>query len=79
MVQQITEALLLKMNEQLGEKVEEQGLQSFLDLDFNYKSVFADYIAKVFDLTRQKITLDLKRNEAVLGLEQRLANKDKEI
>jgi hypothetical protein len=41
--------------------------------------LFADYIGKVYELTRQKIAQDLKRNEAMQVLEERLANKDKEI
>ena len=67
------------MEEQVGEKVEEQSLQSYLDLDFNYKSIFADYIGKVYELTRQKFAQDVKKGEAIQVLETKLTNKDKEI
>jgi len=40
------------MNEQLGEWFEPQELKSVLDLDFNYKNVFNEYIAKMYEFTR---------------------------
>jgi hypothetical protein len=77
--EQITAGLLSKLEEQVGEKGEEQGLQSYLDIDFNYKSLFADYVVKVFELTRQKVAQDLKKGDAIKILEEKLVNKDKDI
>lgn len=76
-VEQITTGLLAKLEEQVGEKINDPGLQSYLDLDFNYKSLFADYVAKVFELTKQKVAQDMKKADAIKILEEKLANKDK--
>lgn len=76
-VEQITTGLLAKLEEQVGEKINDPGLQSYLDLDLNYKSLFADYVSKVFELTKQKVAQDMKKADAIKIFEEKLANKDK--
>lgn len=48
--------------------MEDQSLNSILDLDFNYKSLFADYISKVFELTRQQVAEEAKKEEVIRTL-----------
>jgi hypothetical protein len=42
------EILLSKFEEHIGEKIDSSTSQSFLDIDFNYKNIFAEHAAKIF-------------------------------
>ena len=78
-IQTMIQILLSKFEEHIGEKIDSSTSQSFLDIDFNYKNIFAEHAAKIFQATKERILFDEKKNEMVNIYEDKLASKDKEI
>lgn len=67
------------MNEQVGEWFEPQELKSVLDIDFNYKNVFNEYIAKMYELTKEIVREDAARKSEGHNLQTKLELKEREI
>lgn len=72
----IVETLLEQFRQQVGEDVQPT---SILELDFNYKTVFAEHIREMHQIAKQHVLQEQTRKEEQQLMREQLAQKDKEI
>ena len=75
-MRQVVDGLLQQFRENVGEDI---GSGSILDMDFNYKNIFAEHIKGVYQQVKKSAVENKNHKETLKMLEEKIASKDKDI